>query len=59
MFEGKAGAYPSEATSSAPLYGGLLASPTNIGRGWKRLTGTNTLAYCVVRFIVEALWPIL
>jgi hypothetical protein len=29
----------------APLYGRLLALPTNIRLGWKGLTGTKTLAY--------------
>ncbi len=37
MFAGKAIAYPSEAPSGAPLYGRLLASPTNIRLGWKGL----------------------
>ncbi len=33
MFAGKAGAY----LKGAPLYGRLLASPTNIRLGWERL----------------------
>jgi hypothetical protein len=37
----KAGAYPSETLSGAPL----LALPTNIILGWKGLPGANTLAY--------------
>jgi hypothetical protein len=44
----------------APLYGRLLASPTNIRLGWKGLSGTNTLAYykkpqitAVISFIVQ------
>jgi hypothetical protein len=28
--------------SGAPLYGRLLALPTNIRQDWKDLTGTNT-----------------
>jgi hypothetical protein len=47
--------------SGAPLYGRLLAVPTNIRLGWKDLSGTNTLAYCekeqlttVKSFVVEA-----
>jgi hypothetical protein len=32
--------------SGAPLYGMLLALPTNIRPDWKGLPGTNTLAYC-------------
>jgi hypothetical protein len=35
MFAGKAGAYPSEATSDATLKGRLLALPTNNILGWK------------------------
>ncbi len=31
--------------SGAPLYGSLLASPTNIRLGWKGLTWTKPLAY--------------
>ena len=31
--------------SGVPLYGRLLASPTNISVGWKGLLGTNALAY--------------
>ncbi len=31
--------------SGAPLYGNLLALPTNIRLGWKGLSGTNALAY--------------
>ncbi len=31
--------------SSAPLYGRLLALPTNIRLGWKGLPGKNALAY--------------
>ena len=31
--------------SGAPLYGRLLASPTNTRLGWKGLPGINTLAY--------------
>jgi hypothetical protein len=34
-----------EPLSGTPLYGRLLASPTNIRLGWKSLPGTNTLAY--------------
>jgi hypothetical protein len=45
MFKGKARAYPSEATSGVPLYGRLLASPTNIRLGWKGLPVTNAQAY--------------
>jgi hypothetical protein len=29
----------------APLYGSLLAWPTNIRLGWKGFPGTNALAY--------------
>jgi hypothetical protein len=29
----------------APLYGSLLALPTNNRLGWNSLPGTNTLAY--------------
>jgi len=45
MFAGKAGAYPSEHLSGAPLYGRPLALPTNIRLGWKSLPGPNTLTY--------------
>jgi hypothetical protein len=31
--------------SGAPLYGRLLALPTNIRLGWKGLPGRNALAY--------------
>jgi hypothetical protein len=31
--------------SGAPLYGRLLALPTNIRLGWKGLLGTNALSY--------------
>jgi len=31
--------------SGAPLYGRLLALLANIRLGWKRLPGTNALAY--------------
>ncbi len=31
--------------SGAPLYGKLLALPTNVRLGWKSLPRTNTLAY--------------
>ncbi len=31
--------------SRAPLYGRLLASPTNIRLGWRGVPRTNTLAY--------------
>jgi hypothetical protein len=31
--------------SGDPLYGRLLAFPTNIRLDWKGLPGTNTLAY--------------
>jgi hypothetical protein len=31
--------------SDAPLYGRLLALPTNVRLGWKDLPGTNALAY--------------
>ncbi len=41
MFEGKAGAYLSE----AQLLERLLALPTNIRIGWKGLPVINTLAY--------------
>ncbi len=48
----------------APLYGRLLASPTNIRLGWKGLSETNTLAYyenpeitAVKCFIVQAPGP--
>jgi len=45
MFAGKTGANASEAHFRAPLLGRLLASPINIQLGWKRLPGTNALAY--------------
>jgi len=45
MFASKAGAYPSEALSVAPLLGRLLASPANIQLDWKGLPEMNTLAY--------------
>ncbi len=41
----KAGAYPSGAPKEAPLWGRLLALPTNITLGWKGLSGINTQAY--------------
>jgi len=31
--------------SGAPLYGRLLALPSNIAIGWKGLLGTKTLAF--------------
>ncbi len=43
MFADKAGAYLSEALSSTPIKGRLLASTTNIRLGWKGLPETNTL----------------
>jgi len=43
MFAGKAGAYLSEAMKGAPLYGRLLASPTNIRLGWKKACQGQTL----------------
>ncbi len=39
--------------SSAPLYGRLLASPTNIRRDWKGLSGTNTLAYYESPYVTD------
>jgi hypothetical protein len=33
--------------SGVPLYGKLLALPTNIRQGWKGLQGTNAPAYWV------------
>jgi len=45
VFAGKAGAYLSESPFKTPLYGRLLALPTNTRQGWKGLPGTNTLAY--------------
>jgi hypothetical protein len=45
MFASKAGAYPREALSGAPLEGRFLALPANIRLGWKGLSVTNTLAY--------------
>ncbi len=33
--------------SGAPLYGGLLALPTNIRLGWKGLPGANTESYFI------------
>jgi len=47
MLVGKAGAYPSEATSGATLKDRLLASPTNIRLGCKGLPETNTLIFLV------------
>jgi hypothetical protein len=47
MFEGKVRPEPTGAKyfSIAPLWGWLLALPTNITLGWNVLQGTNTLAY--------------
>jgi hypothetical protein len=45
MFAGKAGTYPSDHLSGAPLLGRLLALPTNIRLGWKGLPVENALAY--------------
>jgi hypothetical protein len=41
MFAGKARAYPSETAFGAPLYGRLLASPTNIRLSWKGVPRTK------------------
>jgi hypothetical protein len=35
----------SSLASGTTLWGRLLALPTNIRLGWRRLPGTNTLAY--------------
>jgi len=45
MFAEKARGYPYKHLSGVPLKVRLLASPTNIERGWKALAETNTLAY--------------
>jgi hypothetical protein len=45
IFASKNGAYPTEATSTAPLWGRLLALPTNIRLGWKGLLGINTPSF--------------
>ncbi len=45
MFPSKAGAGMSETPSGAPLYGKLLALPTNIRLEWKDLPESRTLAY--------------
>jgi hypothetical protein len=45
VFEGKAGAYPSETPFRCSTLGWLLALPTNIGLSLKGLPGVNTLAY--------------
>ncbi len=46
LFASKAKAYTSpNHLKGAPLYGRLLALPTNIRLDWKGLTGTNTIAY--------------
>jgi hypothetical protein len=36
---------PAKLLSGAPLWGRLLASPTDVRLGWKGFPGTNTLAY--------------
>jgi hypothetical protein len=46
MFAGKAVAYPSEEPLRCPVWGRLLALPTNIRLCWKGLPRTNTLANC-------------
>ncbi len=47
--------------AGAPLYGRLLALPTNTRLGWKGLPGTDTLAYyrnlsilAVISFMIQA-----
>ncbi len=45
MFAGKAMPTRVQLLSGAPLSGRLLASPKNIGLGWKDMPGTNALAY--------------
>jgi hypothetical protein len=45
MFAEKAGAYLGEAPYRSPLYGRLLATPTNIRLGCKGLPRINTLAF--------------
>ncbi len=45
VFESKTGTYSSGDFSGAPLYGRLLALPTNIRPDWKGRPGTNALAY--------------
>jgi hypothetical protein len=45
MFVGKNLACPIEEPSDAPLWGRLLALPTNNRLDWNSLAGTNTLAY--------------
>ncbi len=61
MFAGKAGSYPSEHLSGAPILSSLLDSPTNAILAWKGFPRTNPLAYyenpkitAVKSFIVQA-----